>query len=618
MTERIPVTDPIGNPDEINEQQARAAEPEKLVQSSFMGDGAGSQDAPESTPKKNGNRTGHSGRPARPRRTLRRLIPPGISREEALRRLEAFYRITRVVADSDNDVDALVHATARLCAEALGDMSTVALLNMRGETYHVAAYYDPDPYIVSLFERTLGDLPSIPRAQGWIASVIDTGNPLLIPSITVEEVGIAAVPSLMQFAREVGLSSMLIVPISGNSGTLGALAMTRHAGGQPYTEEDQYFMLEMGYRLGLAIEDAMLVASLRKEVGARLFAREALAASEERFLSIFRSTPLGIKVMDLVGSILETNTALQNMAGYEETVLIAMHFYDFVHPDDAVKVMRAFTELKTRRKPKVTVEHRLISKDGATVWVQTTFAGVKRGAGDDTLALIFGIVEDITPRKQAEVELRELKKHLQRSIEMERLRIAQNLHDVPLQELYTVIYRLEELKPKAQPANAQIIGEVIADIKKTLDGLRATATELRPPALSRFGLEKAIRSYAQEFREKHPEVQVELTLARDALLLPEDMRLVLFRVFQEAMTNMLRHSDATKVQVHFSFDAEEARLEVSDNGKGFAVPDNWMTDVREGHYGLAGMAERVSGTGGTLTLESRPDGGTIVRAVIPC
>ena len=548
----------------------------------------------------------------------RRLLPADLSREEAVRRLETFYRLTRLVAESNNDADRLVHDAARLISEVLGDLTAISLLNVHGETYHVAAYHDPDPAVQALFEQTLRDVTSIPRDQGWVAKVISTGQPLLIPSISNEEATAGTAPAFMEFVRRVGAASVLVVPISGQSGVLGAVSASRHTGGRPYTEADQYFLMEIAFRLGLAIEGAMLVASLRNEVSARLFAREALAASEERFLSIFRSAALGIKIVDLVGTILETNSAFQAMTGYDEAQLIAMHFYDIIHPQDVARVLRSFNELKMHRIPQIAVEHRLIRRDGSIAWIRTTFAGVKRGAGDDSLTLIFGISEDITQRKQAEGELLELKRHLQRSIELERLRIAQNLHDVPLQELYAVIYKMEELRPKAVPENAAVLADLINDIKKTLEGLRATASELRPPALSRFGLEKAIRSYAVEFRQQQPEMQLELALAHDGQILSEDIRLVLFRVFQQAMMNIVRHARATQVSVHFSFDAEEARLEVSDNGKGFPIPPNWMNDVREGHYGLAGMAERVSAAGGTLTLESREGGGTIVRAVIPC
>lgn len=548
----------------------------------------------------------------------RRLISADITREDALRRLLTFHRLARLIADCENDIDGLAQAAAQLTSEVIGDMSVVTLLNAHGETYHIAAYHDPDPEVVSLFEQTLQEVGNIPSDQGWVARVISSGQPLLMPAITVEQANTAAVPAFMEFTRRVGIAGILIVPISCRSGTLGTIALTRHQAGQPYDETSQQFLMEIGYRIGLAIESAMLVESLRKEVAARLLAKEALAGSEERFLSIFRSTALGIKVMDVIGTILETNSAFQAMTGYGEEDFIAMQFYDIVHPDDIARVVEVFTAIKLGSGPKPPVEHRLIGKDGSTIWVRTTFAGVKKGPEDPTLTLIFGIAENITERKQADAELAELRKHLQRSIELERLRLAQNLHDTPLQELYAVIYKLEELRPTTRPATAEIVGQVITDIKHTLDGLRATASELRPPALSRFGLEKAVRSYAEDFRLKHPQLRLELSLARDRQFLSEELRLVLFRVFQEALANVARHAQASEVHVRFSFDAEEARLEVSDNGRGFIVPNNWMASLREGHYGLAGMAERVSAAGGVLTLDSKPEGPTTVRAVIPC
>jgi signal transduction histidine kinase len=211
----------------------------------------------------------------------------------------------------------------------------------------------------------------------------------------------------------------------------------------------------------------------------------------------------------------------------------------------------------------------------------------------------------------------DLKQHLQRNIEMERLRLAQDLHDVPLQELYGVIYKLEELRTGSDADPAEVLSEVIRDIQRTLSFLRSAASELRPPALSHFGLEKAVRSYMHEFHEKNPAMRIRLLLARDNQTLPEDVRLVLFRVLQEAASNAARHAQATELRVSFNFDAEEARIEIADNGRGFAMPEDWLSMVRDGHYGLAGMAEWVSAAGGKLEVVTAPGAATAVRAVIP-
>lgn len=150
-----------------------------------------------------------------------------------------------------------------------------------------------------------------------------------------------------------------------------------------------------------------------------------------------------------------------------------------------------------------------------------------------------------------------------------------------------------------------------------IDSLRATAQELRPPTIFDFGLEKAIRSYVDDFGEKHPNLKITLSLAQDRQLLPEKIRLALFRIFQQTLMNVVRHSEATEAKVRFAFDAEEVRLEITDNGKGFEVPQNWMEFVRAGHYGLAGTSERVDSLGGILTVESNPGNSTLVMVAIP-
>ena len=251
------------------------------------------------------------------------------------------------------------------------------------------------------------------------------------------------------------------------------------------------------------------------------------------------------------------------------------------------------------------------------IWLRTKFAGVKKGGGDNTLAYFVGIVENITDQKQTELEMAELRRHLESNIEVERLRLAQELHDGPMQELYGVSYRLEELHAQMDGLWSGKLKEMNDDIQKTLQRLRTLAADLRPASISDFGLEKAIRSYVEDFQHKYPICNIKLSLAQDRQLLPENMRMTLFRVFQQSMMNIVRHAQASEVQVRFTLDAEEARLEVVDNGKGFEVPPNWVKFARQGHYGLAGASERVSALGGLLIVESEPTNQTVVRAVVP-
>jgi len=186
-----------------------------------------------------------------------------------------------------------------------------------------------------------------------------------------------------------------------------------------------------------------------------------------------------------------------------------------------------------------------------------------------------------------------------------------------MQELYSAIYQIEGLRNQVDPLVEKDLTNVKLDLQRVLNELRNSAKELRPPTISNFGLEKAIRSHVEDLIEKNPEITVDLDLAQDRQLLPESIRLALFRIFQQSLANVLRHAEATRVWVRFTFDAEGTYLEIKDDGKGFVVPSTWIGLARQGHYGLAGAAERVDLLGGTFTVESRPEEGTTIRVAIP-
>ncbi len=171
-----------------------------------------------------------------------------------------------------------------------------------------------------------------------------------------------------------------------------------------------------------------------------------------------------------------------------------------------------------------------------------------------------------------------------------------------MQELYSAIYQIEGLRNQVDSPAISQLANVKLDLQRVLEELRASAKELRPPTISDFGLEKAIRSHVEDLQEKIPEIKITLDLARDRQLLPENIRLALFRVFQHSLTNVVRHTEASQVQVQFNFDAEAAYLEIKDDGKGFVVPNSWVELARQGHYGLAGAAERWIYWAGLLQL----------------
>lgn len=137
--------------------------------------------------------------------------------------------------------------------------------------------------------------------------------------------------------------------------------------------------------------------------------------------------------------------------------------------------------------------------------------------------------------------------------------------------------------------------------------------------LARFGLAKMIRSHAERFQEKHPTIQMKLELLQNKILLPEKASLALFRIYQEALNNILKHVQGPKIQVTVRLAGDEhyMRMEIQDNGQGFVLPEHWIDLVHEGHLGLVGMRERAEAVDGQIEIHSQKDEGTSLVVTIP-
>ena len=540
-----------------------------------------------------------------------------LAREKQIKRTDALYRLSRMVAEAGNDLHKITHLATHFIAEEIGNTSILALLNPSGDKLRVASFYDADPRAQALLRKSLPSDYEYDPSQALAGGVLKSGQPVLLPSLLPEHLKAISLPVFEEFIDEVGVESVLVVPLMGRSGVVGTIHVLRHRGNKAVDVEDQSFLTDIAYRIALAIENCRLFESLHAEITERLSAKQALEMSEARFRSIFESVTVGIKVLDLEGKILQTNYAFQAMVGYSEEELAGNPFYKFLHPDDVRQASRLFQDAKVNGTSYFRFEHRTIHSDQSIVWVKTIFTVIKKGNQTDEPALVVGIVENITDQKRLELEMAELNSRLQNSMELERLRLAQELHDNPMQSLYSAIYRIEELRVAADDKLKDALADVKQHIQNVLQDLRATAKELRPPTIFNFGLENAIRSHANDILEKHPNLNIYLSLAHDRQILPEKVRLALFRIFQQSIANVIRHSKATEVHVRFSFDAEEAHLEIKDNGKGFDVPPNWIDFVRQGHYGLAGAAERATTLGGVFKVHSKPGNSTTIQVTIP-
>ncbi len=528
---------------------------------------------------------------------------------------QATYIFQQQITEIGNDPLKILNKVVSFAANNIGDGCVAALLNLSADRLKVITFEHHDPASHELLYNAIISQEYV--LKDTIERVVRSGENILFRDIDLEKLKKVVKPDQMDYFNQVGIQSLLVVPIKGRNRILGTLSLIRDRGGLPYTEEDQAFLMDVAYRTGLAIDNNYLINLVQVESSERHQAQAALKQSEIRFQSIFTSTTLGIKLLDLDGRILETNPAFQQMLGYSESELSGKLISTIWHADDRVILEKILAEMKNAQTESEQLEHRLIAKDGSTVWVSVTFTLVVGNEKNGSAGFIVAIAENITRRKEFEAEIAKMKSRLQHHVELERLRLAQELHDGPVQEVYSSIFKIESWVKNADPDEREKISSLKKDLLNVVQVLRTTAKDLRPPALMDFGLERAIRSYSEEFNEAHSELTIRLNLAHDGQALPEDIRLILFRILQHSLMNILRHAQATDVYIHFTYDAEEAQLEIADNGVGFLVPTNWVDLVRQGHFGLAGAVERVSLLNGKFTVNSTPGQGTVVRVEVP-
>jgi two-component system NarL family sensor kinase len=227
---------------------------------------------------------------------------------------------------------------------------------------------------------------------------------------------------------------------------------------------------------------------------------------------------------------------------------------------------------------------------------------------------------DITERRQAEAMLREseLDSRLMEQTEQERLRIARNLHDGPLQDLISLSFSLQLMMPTDQTDPSIELVEVRHNVLKLIQDLRMACNELRPSSMVRFGLAKAIRNATEDFTSRFPGLKIDLDLNDDEQLLSNDLRMAFLRIYQESLNNIARHANASAVDVRLRLDESgTVSLKVEDNGSGFILPQEWVEFARLGHLGLVGMRERIEAMGGGLKVVTSPGNGTIILVSAP-
>ncbi|KDN18816.1 PAS domain-containing sensor histidine kinase [Amycolatopsis rifamycinica] len=349
-----------------------------------------------------------------------------------------------------------------------------------------------------------------------------------------------------------------------------------------------------------------------RDVSERRAAELALRESEERFRLLVQSVQdYGIFMLDPGGHISSWNAGAERIKGYTAAEIIGRHFSVF-YPADDVAAGKPARELEIAvAEGRLEDEGWRVRKDGTRFWANVVITALYDEQG--RLHGFGKVTRDMTERRNAEQALRERRRlvgHLVEAQEVERRRIAWDVHDESIQSMVAVGMRLQLLASRLPEPHKSAVGGLDEAVAAAIARLRGLVSRLRPPELDRHGLVEAVSAYTDDVAGRWGlahEVRDELTAEPS----PE-AAITVYRICQEALSNVHKHARATRVGVTLSTVDNGTLVRITDDGVGTAG-----TDAGAGHFGLVEMHERAEAAHGWLAVRSTPGEGTVVEFWLP-
>jgi PAS domain S-box-containing protein len=344
------------------------------------------------------------------------------------------------------------------------------------------------------------------------------------------------------------------------------------------------------------------------DITQRKLGEEALRESEEKFRSIFRDAGVGMVLVSPDGRFLAANQAFCDCLGYTEQELVEQGVASVTLPEDWPAFSQKLRETLTGGRGFQWFEKRCLHKSGRIVYTESSASVIQSRDGDPQY--LVGQVLDITERKKAEEALAQMSRKLIAAQEQERARIGRELHDDITQRLALLTVELEELRKN--PAETDIrVQQILRETMEIAGDVQALSHELHASKLEYLGVIKGLQGLCKEVAQRQG-LEIEFTSQMSSAL-PYELGICFFRVLQEALHNAVKYSGAKRVEVQLTEDSNKIHLMIHDSGVGFDVEA-----ARQGSgLGLTSMQERVRLVNGTITIQSRRNGGTTIHAYVP-
>jgi PAS domain S-box-containing protein len=340
-------------------------------------------------------------------------------------------------------------------------------------------------------------------------------------------------------------------------------------------------------------------------------AERMLMESEAKYRTLVEQASDGIFIADFKGRFIVVNPAGYKLSQYTPEELKSHTIYDFVFSEDLKEMPFQMDELAAGKT--ATSERRMRRKDGSVIDVEITARII---AQDRFLAFI----RDITERKKVQQELlrsreelRQLSNHLENIREEERIHIAREIHDELGQHLTVIKMDISRLGKKISGNEVleREVQEILEMINTIVATVRKISSELRPSMLDDLGLVAALEWYSRDFI-KRTGIKTNFNTNEGEVELPDKTKTGLFRIFQESLTNVARHAEATEVNTSLYRRNNKLFMVIHDNGKGFDAAET----IGKRTLGLLGMKERALMMGGRFVVNSSPGNGTEIEVSV--
>jgi two-component system, NarL family, sensor histidine kinase DevS len=542
------------------------------------------------------------------------------------------------VTPSDGRLRALLDAsmaiTSDLSLESLLERLVSTAAALTGAAYAALGVIDPSGEQLESFvttgidaetHRAIGELP---RGRGILGVLIDEATPLRLHDLSDDSRSVGFPPS------HPAMHTFLGVPILVRGVAYGNFYLTEKAGGADFTEDDQELVSLLAAQAAIAIENARLYEAATQwsrqleslnEIGNAL----ATETNVDRLLDLVARRSRELLNARLVTVLLPV--------GGEELRFVAVagegggELIGQTMPLASSKSGRVIERGHSERVDSVLddpeVDHEVVRRFGARtgLWVPLVARGRTIGllaAHDKLLAdprftdNDLRLAETFASRASVAVDLsqriaRDAFRRVVEAQELERRRLARELHDETGQALTSILLGLKSLEDAVGSDEARgSVASLRELVVATLQDVRRLAVELRPKVLDDFGLVPALERLTESFGEQ-TEIDVRFQTALGDERLPADVETALYRIVQEALTNVVKHAHARSVSIVLARKPDTVALVIEDDGRGFDP-----TTTREGGFGLEGMRERVGLLDGKLQVESGAAAGTTIVAEV--